>query len=69
MGSGIIETIAQLGQALKLSVIAEGVETAQQLATLKTLGCNEAQGYPISRPLEAEAFERFLAERPGRKLQ
>ncbi len=68
-GSGIIEAIVHLGQALKLTVIAEGVETAQQLATLKALGCDEAQGYLISRPLEAEAFEQFLRERPRRKLQ
>ncbi|MES2259711.1 MAG: EAL domain-containing protein [Pseudomonadota bacterium] len=58
----IASTIISIAQQLKHKVIAEGVETVEQLAFLKTSGCDEVQGYLFSRPLPAIAFERALRE-------
>ena len=58
----IANTIISIAQQLKHKVIAEGVETVEQLAFLKHSGCDEVQGYLFSRPLEAEAFEQALRE-------
>ncbi len=44
------------------SVIAEGVETQDQMSFLKALYCNEIQGYLVSKPLPAPYFEAFLKE-------
>ncbi len=69
----MVRTIIQLGRRLKLEVIAEGVETEQQLEILLRLHGPEAQGYLFSRPLEVAAMERFLHEHclsgppPGRR--
>ena len=57
--NAIIETIIHLGHNLKLKVIAEGVETAEQLATLRKLQCDEIQGYYFSRPLSHHDFVAF----------
>jgi diguanylate cyclase (GGDEF)-like protein/PAS domain S-box-containing protein len=64
----IANTIISIAQQLKHKVIAEGVETVEQLAFLKNSGCNEVQGYLFSKPLEADEFERALRENwaPGR---
>lgn len=61
--NAIIETIINMGHNLKLRVIAEGVETAEQLATLQKLQCDEIQGYYFSRPLSPEDFVAFAAKR------
>jgi EAL domain-containing protein (putative c-di-GMP-specific phosphodiesterase class I) len=61
-GMGIIRAIIQLGKTLKLTVIAEGVETDSQMNTLQALECNEAQGYLISKPLRPDDFRRFYQE-------
>jgi EAL domain-containing protein (putative c-di-GMP-specific phosphodiesterase class I) len=54
----IVHTIIQLGESLKLSIVAEGVETQQQFDYLTKLGCNTFQGYLFSKPLpEAEFFK------------
>jgi diguanylate cyclase (GGDEF)-like protein/PAS domain S-box-containing protein len=58
----IANTIISIAQQLKHKVIAEGVETVEQLAFLKNSGCDEVQGYLFSRPLEAAAFEQALRE-------
>ncbi|WP_106753321.1 EAL domain-containing protein [Pannonibacter carbonis] len=50
-GRGIAEAIVSLGHKLHLRVIAEGVETPEQLAFLRQAGCNEAQGFLIARPM------------------
>jgi diguanylate cyclase (GGDEF)-like protein/PAS domain S-box-containing protein len=63
----IILAIVDLGHALSLTVTAEGIETAEQLQMLKTVGCDEGQGYFLSRPLATEAFNALLqaAHAPG----
>ena len=52
----IAKTIVAMAQALNLSTVAEGVETADQLELMKAMGCNQIQGYYFSRPLEANDF-------------
>ena len=56
----IIHAIVGLGRALALTVTAEGIETAEQLALLKAVACDEGQGYFLSRPLDTDAFNRLL---------
>jgi diguanylate cyclase len=54
----VVDTIITLSQKLGISVIAEGIETPQQLETLKKLGCDYGQGYLFSKPLPAEEIKR-----------
>lgn len=58
-GRAFIETIMKMGQTLDLTVISEGVETAEQFAYLKAIGCHNYQGYYLSKPLNADSFSRF----------
>jgi EAL domain-containing protein (putative c-di-GMP-specific phosphodiesterase class I) len=55
--AGIVNAIIQMGQALKLDVIAEGVETEVQRAFLLRAGCDEFQGYLYAPALDVRAFE------------
>jgi diguanylate cyclase (GGDEF)-like protein len=58
----IVRAVLTLARALGLAVIAEGVETREQLEALKSLGCRQFQGYHFSAPVPAAEFEaRFLA--------
>ena len=59
----ISTAIIGMGHSLGMSVLAEGVETPQQLDFLRQLGCNTFQGYLCSRPLPADAFAALLAGR------
>ena len=54
----IVATIINMGHNLKLSVIAEGVETEEQLKYLQKYDCDEIQGYYYSKPIPAEDFEK-----------
>ncbi len=56
----IVRAIISMGRSLNLRIIAEGVETASDLAFLKAQGCDEGQGYYFSRPLPAEQFAKLL---------
>ena len=63
--AAIVLAILRMAHSLKLDVVAEGVETASQLAFLKRNHCNQVQGYFFSRPLDLPALENFLlTERP-----
>jgi len=63
----IAGAIVSMAQRLGHRVVAEGVETAEQLAFLRTLGCDEIQGYLFSPPVDAEAFAAML--RADQRLQ
>lgn len=58
----IVRTIISMAQSLNLEVIAEGVETVDQLQMLKTHGCNHYQGYLFGKPVPIEAFEASLKQ-------
>ena len=59
----MLEVIIDIADHLSVPVIAEGVETEEQLLALRDLGCGIVQGYVFSRPVPAEDFEPFLLER------
>jgi EAL domain-containing protein (putative c-di-GMP-specific phosphodiesterase class I) len=61
--AAIITAIIAMAHGLKLKVVAEGVETEAQLAFLRARGCDEYQGFLMSRPLEAAAFARLCGGR------
>ena len=60
--TAIVRAIITLGHALDLTVIAEGVETQEQLQYLSSLGCDAVQGFLFSKSLTASAFEELLIE-------
>jgi diguanylate cyclase (GGDEF)-like protein/PAS domain S-box-containing protein len=59
-GKAIVEAILAMAKALKLFVVAEGVENANQLQILKEMDCDVIQGYLLSRPLARRDFENLL---------
>ncbi|MGO1058595.1 putative bifunctional diguanylate cyclase/phosphodiesterase [Planococcus sp. FY231025] len=56
----LVATMVSMAHSMGMSVIAEGVETLEQLESLRVLGCDEIQGYLFSRPLPAEQFTSML---------
>jgi diguanylate cyclase (GGDEF)-like protein len=58
----LVQTMVGLAHSLRLTVVAEGVETAAQAKSLLELGCDQMQGYLISKPLPAEDLESFLRQ-------
>jgi diguanylate cyclase (GGDEF)-like protein/PAS domain S-box-containing protein len=59
-GTSIVKAIISMGQSLKLKIVAEGVETVEELEFIQALGCDEAQGYLFSRPVTSDKFEALL---------
>nr|WP_137830252.1 EAL domain-containing protein [Methylobacterium sp. L1A1] len=64
--AAIVQAIVDLGVGLGMTITAEGIETEDQLASLKKQGCNEIQGYYYSRPLHANDVLRFIVYNPSR---
>jgi diguanylate cyclase (GGDEF)-like protein len=58
----IVKAIIAMAQSLRLSVVAEGVETDKQLSLLRELDCDEMQGYLISRPVHSGEIVKFFVE-------
>ncbi len=56
----IVEAIVAIARSFDLSVIAEGVETPEELATIRMLGCTRVQGYLVARPLDPERVMEFV---------
>jgi diguanylate cyclase (GGDEF)-like protein len=61
----IVRSTIDLAHNLGLTVVAEGIETAAMWSRLRALGCDEGQGYHISRPLDAPAASAFLRRQGG----
>jgi diguanylate cyclase (GGDEF)-like protein len=61
--SEILQTIISLAKNLKMRVIAEGIETENQLSLLQNLGCDYGQGYLMSKPQPADVMEKLLYQK------
>lgn len=59
--AAMVRAVIQLADALQLIVVAEGVENQAQFDELRRLGCHRIQGYVVSKPMEADPMERYLA--------
>lgn len=62
----IVKAIIQLAQNLDLEVVAEGVETKEQLECLKKLGCHFGQGYYFAKPIANDEFEKLIESNKGK---
>ena len=62
--AGIVRAICGIAHSLNLRLIAEGVETPEQLAFLQELKCDQIQGYLLARPMPAAEFKQFLLPPP-----
>jgi EAL domain-containing protein (putative c-di-GMP-specific phosphodiesterase class I) len=60
--SALVRSIVKLGETLHLETVAEGIEQADQLVELQTLGAGLGQGYYFAKPLSPDALSAFLAE-------
>ena len=58
IGKKILSSIIQLADTLNMQILAEGIETENQLSMLADLGCHEGQGYLFGRPVPAETFAK-----------
>jgi diguanylate cyclase len=61
--ASIVQAIISLAHSLRLKVVAEGVETLEQLDSLKSMGCDQYQGFHFSPPLAADDFAELLRKR------
>jgi EAL domain-containing protein (putative c-di-GMP-specific phosphodiesterase class I) len=61
--AAIVAAVVAIGHALGLRVIAEGIETAAQLTSVKERGCDWYQGFLLGRPMSGEAFDAILGQR------
>jgi diguanylate cyclase (GGDEF)-like protein/PAS domain S-box-containing protein len=61
---GIVRAVIEIGRAVGMSTVAEGIETATQLRQLQDLGCTFGQGYLLARPLDAAVMRQRIANPP-----
>lgn len=69
VGQGILQTIVELARRMRLSVVAEGVETKEQLDRVTETGCDYAQGYYFAKPMPAQDLEALLKDRKAEERQ
>ena len=62
--SVLIDGVVAIARQLQLKTLAEGVETAEQVEMLKSVGCEYAQGYHYSRPITVAEFEHLVYRKP-----
>ncbi len=65
-GETLLHTLVQLGKALSIETLAEGIEQEQQLSTLKLEHCDSGQGFLFARPLDVPATEAFMKGRASK---
>jgi EAL domain-containing protein (putative c-di-GMP-specific phosphodiesterase class I) len=63
----LVESIINLGRAMEMTVVAEGVETRQQASVLTNLNCDTIQGYYFHSPMPRREFEKLLQKSKPRK--
>ena len=68
VANALIHTVVELGRALGMQTLAEGIEDEEQLEMLQSQHCDQGQGFLLCRPLDADAVERFLALDPRAAL-
>ena len=59
----IVESVIDIAKALEMTTVAEGIETHKQVRLLQKIGCDMAQGYVFSRPVDIASFERYLHQK------
>jgi EAL domain-containing protein (putative c-di-GMP-specific phosphodiesterase class I) len=62
---GVVHAVVDIGHALGLTTVAEGIETPIELRRLRDLGCDLGQGFLFSRPIEADAMAELVARKAG----
>ncbi len=65
-GRLILENVVRMAAQLKLGIVAEGVETGEQVELLRRIGCDQVQGYYYAKPMPEEEFFALLKEQNGR---
>lgn len=65
--AAVTRNIVQMGHDLNLDILAEGIETAEQLAVMQAFGCATFQGFLFARPLQLSDFEDLARENAGRR--
>ena len=66
--AAIVKSVIALAQELQIGVVAEGVETADQLEYLRQTSCDEVQGYLIGRPMSAGEISTMLDRNPQQSV-
>jgi len=61
--AGVVSAVIQMGKSLNMRVVAEGVETKDQVLVLREMGCTEAQGYYFNRPMNAAEISNLIRPR------
>ena len=64
-GRSVVRTILALARSFELTVVAEGVETQEELRVLTELGCDQVQGYLLAKPMPRDELTKLLQEGRG----
>jgi EAL domain-containing protein (putative c-di-GMP-specific phosphodiesterase class I) len=66
-GGALVRAVAAMGRSMGVPIVAEGVETAEQLAFVEADGCTDAQGFFVGRPAPAAELARYFADASGER--